>query len=231
MHVPPLPPPPPPEREPSAYRSTLTDRHGPDAGLLLRCVSYGIYVFGVTLFAALLAGGLRAGLLFGLGGAVAGVLVAWFAWKFANGAGSGFRAFIQPSGSSTPYAAQYSYEQSLAVRGDVAGALAAYERRMAEQPGDADVRRRAAELYAGEGRDPGRAAAVFRELRAIPAVAPEHVLYATQRLIDLYRGPLADDGRALVELRRLAETFPSSPAASHAREAIRKIKGAGNGER
>lgn len=229
--MPPLPPPPPPEREPGAYQRTLTDRHGPDAGLLLRCVSYGIYVFGVTLFAALLAGGPRAGLLFGLGGAVAGALVAWFAWIFANGAGAGFRAFIQPSGSSTPYAAQYSYEESLAVRGDVAGALAAYERRMAEQPGDADVRRRAAELYAGEGRDAARAAAIFRELRAIPAVAPEHVLYATQRLVDLYRGPLADEGRALVELRRLAETFPRSPAATHAREAIRKIKGAGSGER
>jgi hypothetical protein len=53
------------------------------------------------------------------------------------------------------------------------------------------------------------------------------VLYASQRLIDLYRGPLADEGRALVELRRLAETFPNSPAAAHAREAIRRIKGAG----
>ena len=224
MHVPPLPPSPPPEREPSAYRRTLTDRHGPDAGLLLRCVSYGIYVFGVSLFAALLAGGLQAGLIIGAGGAIAGALVAWFAWLFANGAGAGFRAFIQPSGGSTPYTAQYSYEESLAVRGDVAGALAAYERRMAEQPADADVRRRAAELYAGEGADPARAAAVFRELRAIPGVAPEHVLYATQRLIDLYRGPLADEGRALVELRRLAETFPNSPAAIHAREAIRRIK-------
>ena len=30
-------------------------------------------------------------------------------------------------------------------------------------------------------------------------------LYATQRLIDLYLGPLGDDMRALVELRRLVE--------------------------
>lgn len=202
----------------------MTDRRGPDAGLLLRCVSYGIYVFGITLFAALLAGGLQAGLIIGLGGAVAGALVGWFAWKFANGAGAGFRAFIQPSGGSTPYAAQYSYEESLAVRGDVAGALEAYERRMVEQPGDADVRVRAAELYAGAGGDPARAAAIFRELRAIPRVPPERALYASQRLIDLYRGPLADEGRALVELRRIVESFPGSQAAAHAREAIRRLK-------
>ena len=232
MHVPPQPPqfPPPGERPSRRYRLTLLDRLGPDGGLLLRCASYGVYVFGVTLFAAMLAGGARAALLFGLGGAIAGFAVSWVAWKISGAAGAGFRAFIQPSGASTPYRAQYSYEESLAARGNVAGAIEAYERRLLELPHDADLLRRAAELCAGDGNDPARAAAIFRALRDIPAVAPGHALYASQRLIDLYRGPLNDDGRALVELRRLVETHPGTPAAAHAREAIRRIKGAGSGE-
>ena len=233
MRHPPLPSPqdsgPEPAR-PGDYRTTLGDRHGPDTGLLLRCASWGLYVFGVALFGGALAGGLSGMFLFGAGGAVVGLLVSWAAWSFSGAAAAGFRAFIQPSGASTPYQASYSYEESLAARGDVAGAVEAYERRMAEQPFDVEVRVRAAELLAGEGNDPARAAAVFRELRAIPGVAPERVLYATQRLIDLHRGPLADDGRALVELRRLVETFPRSTAARHAREAIRKMKGAVRGD-
>ena len=226
MHLPPLPPqePTPPERRPGAYRPTLTDRHGPDAGLMLRCASYGLYVFGVAVFAAAVAGGPMAMLLIGVGGAVAGVVVAFVAWKLSSAAGAGFRAFIQPSGASTPYQATYSYEESLAVRGDVAGAIEAYARRMAEQPHDVEVRVRAAELLAAEGNDPARAAALFRELRAIPGVTPARVLYATQRLVDLHRGPLGDEGRALVELRRIVESFPGSTAATHARKALRTLK-------
>ena len=46
----------------------------------------------------------------------------------------------------------------------------------------------------------------------------------TQLLIDLYLGPLADEGAALRELRRLVDTFPDSPAAAGARQAIAAIK-------
>ena len=190
-------------------------------------MSWGLYVFGVALFAGALAGGLSGMLIFGLGGAIAGVLVSWAAWAFSGAVGAGFKAFIQPSGASTPYQATYSYEESLAARGDVAGAVEAYERRMVEHPHDVELRVRAAELLAGEGNDPARAAAVFRELRAIPGVAPERVLYASQRLVDLHLGPLGGDGRALVELRRIAESFPGSAAARHAREAIRRMKAQG----
>ena len=197
---------------------------------MVRSASWGIYVFGVALAGGALAGGLQGMLIFGVGGAVTGCIVAWVAWRVASAAGAGFRAFIQPSGSSTPYQATYSYEESLAARGDVSGAVEAYERRMIEHPRDVELRVRAAELLAREGGDPARAAAVFREIRTIPGVAAERVLYATQRLVDLYHGPLNDDGRALVELRRIVESFPGSRAASHAREAIRRLKGAGSGE-
>ncbi len=42
-------------------------------------------------------------------------------------------------------------------------------------------------------------------------------LYATQRLADLYLGALGDDGRAMVELRRLVERFPGTREGDGAR--------------
>ncbi|HKG92203.1 MAG TPA: hypothetical protein VKA84_09940, partial [Gemmatimonadaceae bacterium] len=65
---------------------------------------------------------------------------------------------------------------------------------------------------------------LFREVQSIPGVPAQRDLYASNRLVDLYRGPLGDEGRALVELRRLAERHPKSPEAAYAREAIAKMK-------
>ena len=47
---------------------------------------------------------------------------------------------------------------------------------------------------------------------------------ATNKLVDLYLGPLKDPGRALVELRRLADRYPGSTAAKHAKMAIANLK-------
>ncbi len=195
---------------------------------MLKCASWGLYVFGVAVAAAFLIGGDAVGImLFALGGLVAGALASLGAWYFASGAGAGFKAFIQPSGASTPYQQQYSYEESLAARGDIVAALGAYEQRIANEPANVEVRARAAELYARKDADPACAAELFRELRTIPGVTPARVLYASHRLIDLYRGPLDDEGRMLVELRRLAETFPGTPDADRARDLIREPKRGG----
>jgi hypothetical protein len=42
--------------------------------------------------------------------------------------------------------------------------------------------------------------------------------------VDLYLGPLNDRGRALVELRRLVETYPDRREAQFARDAISRLK-------
>jgi hypothetical protein len=53
----------------------------------------------------------------------------------------------------------------------------------------------------------------------------EHERYVSQKLIDLYLGPLAGEGRALVELRRLIERHPGTREAEGARSAIAGLKG------
>lgn len=156
-------------------------------------------------------------------------LFAWLAVRFvtlriAHGAGKGFLHALQPSGASTPYQAQYSYQESLAAKGDVAGAIESFEALLAESPDDCDARVRVADLYARSMNDPARAATHFRKVQATPDAPSDKVVYASNRLVDLYMGPLDDEGKALVELRRLIERFPGSAVANQARAALARIK-------
>lgn len=221
----------PPDGQPGRYRTTRFDHEGPDEGFRLRAAGASAMVFAGALgIFNLLAtrklglSGLMAGL-FTLG---ASSLAALFTFKLTLGisdaAGAVARAVTLPSGASTPYEEGFSYQDALAARGDVAGALESLEAVIAERPGVAAPRLKAAELYARRGKDPRRAAALFREVRDLPGVSSRDALYAASRLADLYEGPLAEPGRALVELRRLIERHPGTDVAAGARTAIARIK-------
>lgn len=129
-----------------------------------------------------------------------------------------------PSGGTTPSRADYSREDALLMQRDVAGALESLEARIAADPGLADARLRAADIYGREGQDPRRAEALFREVQRIPDVSLRDDVYASNRLVDLYDGPLANTGRALVELRRLIERYPGTRAAEEARRGLVTLK-------
>lgn len=216
--------------DPPRYRPTLLDRLGPD---------------GITRLKALPAAGASAVIAMVAGAYVAtrqgwpvavivpvvlllALAVGALAWrvviKLADAAGAGFGAFIAPSGASTPGAPDYSYQDALVMRGDVVGALASYESIIAATPGIVDARIRAADLYAGQGGNPQRAADLFREVQRMPNVLAADDLYASNRLVDLYSGPLRQPGRAIVELRRIEKRYPRSPAAAHAPRAIAALK-------
>jgi hypothetical protein len=170
----------------------------------------GLSGLGATLF-SLVAAAASAALSFRMGLAL------------ANAAGGVAQTVTSGSGS-TPYEEQFSYQESLAARGDVAGALESYEAVIGERPDAVTPRLKAAELYARKGVDPRRAAMLLREVRELRAVTPRDALYASLRLVALYEGPLRDPGRALVELRRLIELHPDSEVAAGARTAIARIK-------
>lgn len=146
-----------------------------------------------------------------------------FLWGFTEGAGHFLGAFVQPSGDSTPYQKSYSDHDALAVRGDVAEALAAYEATLLSEPGSIVAHRQAAELHLRQG-DPARAVQLFMAMRRLPLATRADELYATQRLVDLHLGASGDAGKALVELRRLSERFAGTREAEGAREAIRRLK-------
>lgn len=131
--------------------------------------------------------------------------------------------FVAPSGSTTPYEYAFSYEQALAAKGDVVGAIAAYEAYLRESPHNVEAHVQAAELHAKSG-NTTRAIELFRAVRNVPGVSSVRDVYASQRLVDLYRGPARDEGRALVELRRLVERYPDTDTAVRAREALGALK-------
>ena len=139
--------------------------------------------------------------------------------------GRGLLAFLLQSGESVRPAYAHSREQAMAQRGDVAGAIGEYERRLAHHPGDVGARLRLAELYARRG-DVDHAADLLRALRRLPDVTAEQDVAASNRLIDLYLGPIGEPGRAMVELRRLAECYPATRTGAEARDALARMKAA-----
>lgn len=154
----------------------------------------------------------------GVGGVIQGIVV--------RTGGSLATALVQPSGRTTPYTPTFSHIQAIAVRGDLEGATKAWSEACAEQPGNAQVWVKAADFHLRTLADPAAALPLYQHVRDLPTASPELVRYASQKLVDLYLGPLADEGRALVELRRLIERFPGTVAADEARAALTRLKDA-----
>jgi hypothetical protein len=119
----------------------------------------------------------------------------------------------------------YSHIEALEAKGDFAGALAAWEDAIAASPDALAARINAADLYSRAVKNHVRAAELFRSVQAHPRSPDETKRYVSQRLIDLYLGPLADEGRALVELSKIAKYWPGTPEGEGARRAIAQIKG------
>lgn len=214
-----------------AYRPTLFDREGPDAGISLKAFAYALLAFGLSfpLFAVLngmvgtpLHGWWAAAWVTACSAATGGICAAT-GLGITNVAAAAVKRFMM-GGSTTPYKEQYSYQQALVMQGRVDDALESFEAILAEKPSEVDPRVMAAELYIREKQEHHRAAALFREIQRIPTVTPGEDLYATRRLVDLLTGPLDDPGRALVELRRLIDRYPGSLAAAQAREALVALK-------
>ncbi|MEO7713124.1 MAG: hypothetical protein ABIV10_09410 [Gemmatimonadaceae bacterium] len=221
----------PPGDSSGGYKPTMFDRHGPDAGLRLKAGGYALMTFGLMSVMWYVAAvhrfgfdGWRAVLFTVVASSLSALLTYRVALASAAGAGGIARYVTMPSGASTPYEEQYSYQESLAARGDVAGALASYEAVISERPGAVSPRLKAAELHARQGKNPRRAAELLREVRDLPTATAREALYASSRLVDLYGGALDDPGRALVELRRIVELYPNTDVAAGARVAIARIK-------
>ena len=202
---------------------------GPDGALVLRAAGRGAPAafIGAILFALI---GSRVGLdgyaltAFTLVGALTLLAcAAVLALRLGKGAGQVFQ-HMTAGGSSTPYEEQFSQEQALVMRRDYAAALALFEQRIASDARDSRARVAAADLYATHGQNPMRAAELYREVQRMADLQSGHDIYVSNKLADLYLGPLNTPGRALVELRRIVQRYPRSPAAEHARLAIANLK-------
>jgi hypothetical protein len=100
--------------------------------------------------------------------------------------------------------------------------LARLESAIAGEPGDSATRLHAAELHVRAG-NPRRAEALLREVQRQPARTDAHELRASNRLVDLYLGPLGEPASALRELRRIADAHAGTPLGDGARDAMRRL--------
>ena len=158
-------------------------------------------------------------------GAVVALIVGLIAWRISRRGGDVAENFlIRNAGSSTPYEEQFSEEQALVMQSRFKEALESFEHRMALTPGEPRVRIAAADLYRTHGNDPNRAAELYREVQRLPNLAAGHDIYVSNKLADLYIGPLKLPGKALVEFRKLADRHPRSVAAKNALLAINNLK-------
>lgn len=140
-----------------------------------------------------------------------------------HGSGRAAQTVYMPSAKGS-YTAQHSHIDALEARGDYAGAVDAWEKVAIAQPGNPWPLIRAGELYLRTLNDPSLALERFRGARDIPGITREHHVYVSQKIIDLYLGPLADHGRALVELRRFVEVHAGTREGALARDALARLK-------
>jgi hypothetical protein len=179
---------------------------------------------GVLAFAWLLRHGVVA--------AVLGALLGFGAGIFLLGGGSAglshlvaraAAAFLLPSGNSSPGEEEFSRERALVAAGKVNEALGMMERRREAEPANAALVLLLAETYARDAGQPRRAVPLFRAVREMDGVSPERDLYATNRLVDLYLGPLEDRAGAARELRRILRRHPGSRAAAEVKRLLETL--------
>jgi hypothetical protein len=218
-------------KRPSRYKVTFFDRHGPAGEHRMKAMGYGFMVFGTTVGAVFLASAI-AGVnpfrftflaLTLLGASTLSAFAMWVSLGIGSVAGD-VAQMVTAGSSSTPYEEVFSQEQALVMQRDYAGALHLFEQRFLTAPNEPRVRIAAADLYMTYGENPKRAAELYKEVQRIPALNTGHDVYVSNRLVDLYLGPLNDRGRALVELRRLIERYPGSTVADHARLGLTNLK-------
>lgn len=218
-----------PTKRRSSYKVTFFDRHGPEGAHRLKAYGFGMIVFGCSLLMFYLLGvklgfGLWATIGLTLGGSTtfAGLSI-YFGLQGGSAAGD-FAKYMTAGGSGTPYEEQFSHEQALIMKSDFSGAAALFEQRILATPSDPRVLLAAADLYATHAANPTRAAQLYRDIQRLPLTTPGQDVYASNRLADMYLGPLKQPGRALVEFRRLIHRYPDSRTADQARMALANLK-------
>ncbi len=117
----------------------------------------------------------------------------------------------------------YSQAESLVAKGLYPEAAEAYLER-ANQREDAEALVRRAHLLAGPLRAPEQAVTELETLRANRRLPPADDLRVGLALADISERRLADPGRAMVELRRLIDRYPSSRRVRQMRRVLRSLK-------
>ncbi len=160
-----------------------------------------------------------------LGGGVVGFFIGRTIARTLFGAGAQLVTSVySPSGDTTKYTPTFSHIEALEIRGDLDGASAAWDAAVAEHSESVLTLVRAADFHLRLRQDPAAALERYLRARTLGSGAADTRRYVQQKIVDLYLGPLRDDGRAMGELRRLIDGFPGSREAEGARAALAELK-------
>lgn len=207
------------------YKPTLFERLGLDSPSNLKALGWALpmsALLALLAFAAFLSQGWAVAFLAGALGFVGGIVaIAGGTIVFTHLVARGATSFLLPgAGGGAGSEEEFSRERALVAAGKVDEALRTMERRRAEEPANVALVLLMAETYARDARKPGRAEPLFRAAREMRGVSAERDLYATNRLVDLYLGPLGDRAGAARELRRILERHPKSAAAGEVKRLL-----------
>jgi hypothetical protein len=117
----------------------------------------------------------------------------------------------------------YSGIETLAVRGHLQAAAEAYAERARNLDERVEATLRRAALLAGPLAEPETAAVEVEGLRSHPLSGRDDFRVGLA-LVDLYDHHLNDPGRAMVELRRLIDRYPTASGARRLRAALSALK-------
>lgn len=213
----------------SPYRRTLFDRLGPDASATFRTATFAVSMSAVGGVIGALSGIVKGQDMTGIArfaviaAVITGVVLYFLVRMIPHASGAAMQAALMPTGNTTPYETDFSYEMAQVMKGDFKTALASFEEKIALAPNDAVVRLKAAEVHLSAGNSE-RARDLYREVQRIPSVGRRDDVLASYRLVDLFRGKLGEPGKALPEFRRLIERYPNSQIETQARDALAKLK-------
>ncbi|MGH7629285.1 MAG: hypothetical protein ACREOF_07825 [Gemmatimonadales bacterium] len=118
----------------------------------------------------------------------------------------------------------YSAIEALVAGGHHAAAADAYLERAREERGQAEPALRRAALLAGPLMQPEAAAAELDALRGARALVPEDDVRVGLALADLWEHRLGEPGRAMGELRRLLDRYPSNRRSRRIRAELADLK-------
>jgi hypothetical protein len=117
----------------------------------------------------------------------------------------------------------YSAIESLVARGHLDAAAEAYAERARNHQDRVEATLRRAALLAGPLAQPETAAVELDSLRA-HALSSKDDFRVGLALVDLYEHQLGEPGRAMTELRRLIDRYPTAQGARRLRAALGELK-------
>ncbi len=135
-----------------------------------------------------------------------------------------------PSGKSTPVVREYSYPESLAIRGRYEDAIDAYQVCCSDHPDDPEPYVRIARIYRDNLEQYDEAILWLKRARSEAAMSKGQELLASQEIIEIYTRKMNTPERAIPELARLAEKYAGEPAGDTAKQELARLR-EGLGER